>query len=103
MSLSVASVSLALDASVYNTTEGSPSVQVCVSGSVSTGNLSHIGGQSFEVNLTLSDGTALGLCNTGHACTSWWNQNFMLSLFAQRWCWTGLGVDLHASKPQSDL
>ena len=38
-----------------------PIVQVTVSGSVGTGNLIDIAGQSFVVNLTLSDGTATGL------------------------------------------
>ena len=59
-------VSLTLDASVYNTAEGIPIVQVTVTGSVATGNLSDIAGQSFVVNLALSDGTATGLCNDMH-------------------------------------
>ena len=37
-------------------------MQVCVSGSVGTGDLDGIAGESFEVNLTLSDGTAIGMC-----------------------------------------
>ena len=41
-------------------------MQVTVSGSVSTGNLSDIAGQSFVVNLALSDGTATGLFNDMH-------------------------------------
>ena len=63
MSPFVAAVSLTLDANVYNAAEGIPTVQVCVVGSVATGKLSDIAGQSFEVNLALSDGTATGLCS----------------------------------------
>ena len=37
-----------------------------VSGSVGTGNLSDISGQSFVVNFALSDGAATGLCNDMH-------------------------------------
>ena len=45
-----------------------PIVQVTVSGSVPFGNLSIVNttGQSFVVNLALSDGTATGLCNDMH-------------------------------------
>lgn len=57
----IAIVFLSLDATSYEATEGVPTVQVCVSGSVSTADLSDIDGESFEVNLTLSDGTAIGL------------------------------------------
>ena len=60
-SVLVATVFLTLDATSYSATEGDPSVQVCVSGSVGTGDLMDIAGQSFEVDLSLSDGTALGM------------------------------------------
>ena len=36
-------------------------MQVCVNGSVGTGDLMDIAGQSFEVDLSLLDGTALGM------------------------------------------
>ena len=37
-------------------------MQVCVSGSVGAGDLNDIAGESFEVELSLSDGTAIGTC-----------------------------------------
>ena len=36
-------------------------MQVCVSGSVGTGDINDIVGESFEVDLSLSDGTAIGM------------------------------------------
>ena len=39
-------------------------MQVCVSGSVGTGDLNDIAGESFEVDLALSDGTAIGICRS---------------------------------------
>ena len=41
-------------------------MEVCVLGSVSTGDLNDVAGQSFVVNLALSNGTAEGLCNNMH-------------------------------------
>ena len=35
-------------------------MEVCVEGSVGTGDLNDIAGESFEVVLSLSDGTAIG-------------------------------------------
>ena len=55
-----AAVFLTLDAISYDAFEGVPTVEVCVEGSVGTGDLNDIAGQSFEVDLALSDGTALG-------------------------------------------
>ena len=43
-------------------------MQVCVSGSVGTGDLNDIAGESFEVDLSLSDGTAQG---QGSSSTYW--------------------------------
>ena len=64
LSVPVAAVFLSLDAATYDTSEDAATVQVCVSGSVGTGNLSDIAGQSFAVNLALIDGTAIGgTCN----------------------------------------
>ena len=36
-------------------------MKVCVSGSVGTGNLNDIAGESYEVDIALSDGTAIGI------------------------------------------
>ncbi len=38
-------------------------MQVCVSGSVGIGDLNDIAGESFEVDLSLSNGTAIGMCH----------------------------------------
>ena len=65
-SVLVAAVFLSLDATSYSAAEGVPTVQVCVSGSVGTGDLMDIAGQSFEVDLSLSDGTALGMYHNIH-------------------------------------
>ena len=62
-SVVVATVSLSLDATSYNGTEGVPNVQVCVVGEVGTGNLDDIAGETFEVNVSLFDGTAIGMHN----------------------------------------
>lgn len=59
-SVLAAIVFLTLDASTYDTSEDETAVQVCVSGSVGTGDLNDIAGQSFEVTLSTIDGTALG-------------------------------------------
>ena len=56
----VAAIFLTLDATSYGAFEGVPNVEVCVFGSVGTGDLSDIAGESFEVDLALSDGTATG-------------------------------------------
>ena len=62
-SVVVATVSLSLDTTSYNETEGVPNVQVCVVGEVGTGNLDDIAGETFEVNVSLFDGTAIGMHN----------------------------------------
>ncbi len=61
-SVLVAAVFLTLDATSYDAAEGVPTVEVCVSGSVGTGDLNDIAGETFEVDLSLSDGTAIGMC-----------------------------------------
>ena len=38
-------------------------MQVCVVGEVGTGNLDDIAGETFEVNVSLFDGTAIGMHN----------------------------------------
>ena len=69
-SCTLAAVTLTLDATSYNGSEDVPTVQVCVSGSVGTGDLNDIAGESFEVDLALSNGTAIGMHVQYHTCSS---------------------------------
>ena len=57
----VAAVFLSLDASRYMAAEGVPDVEVCVEGSLGTGDLSDIAGESFVVDLVLLNASAIGM------------------------------------------
>ena len=66
-------------------------MQVCVVSEVGTGNLDDIAGETFEVNVSLFDGTAIGMHNVYmHVATI--ILVIMLSLFTKVVAWTTIGL-----------